>query len=342
MIEPLPILLFRQGRLRKSEQAPKARTGLKIKLLRLRAPGARGKAGQDRIALLDEKGAAAGDFQSVVAGLGQVREGLTHGGGGLQIMLGRHPAPIVLTEVGAIGDAEQSLVRSVHILGGEIHIVGGHERNISLVGEGHEVRLGARFRRQTVTLQLHIKPVFERLAHNFKRRPPLGNLVRRHQGINWTIRAARQQDQPGVQFRHLGPRHERIAPLPVQITHGRQGHQVQPAGLVLHQKGDRRRPGPTIALPAANSGNRKGAPDDGLNARILHRLGEFERTKQISPVGQPKRRHPAFRRQPRQIPRPNGAFQQGVGRANPQMHKGGLRVAHKSGLAESSAQVLGQ
>ena len=43
---------------------------------------------------------------------------------------------------GAIGDAQQGVVRQVHARALEVDVVGRHQRDVGLIGEGHQVRLG--------------------------------------------------------------------------------------------------------------------------------------------------------------------------------------------------------
>ena len=72
---------------------------------------------QQRLAGLRHHRAAAGDGERVVAGLRQVGEQRAHVGGGLEPMLRRDAAAVLFRQQAALGDAEQRVVRLVHVGG---------------------------------------------------------------------------------------------------------------------------------------------------------------------------------------------------------------------------------
>ena len=85
-------------------------------LLFRRAAGFGNEFRQDRIALLRPEGAAARDLDRVLERFRQIGELRRHFGGGFEAMLARQAAAVVLADEGAVGDAEQRVVRLVHIL----------------------------------------------------------------------------------------------------------------------------------------------------------------------------------------------------------------------------------
>ena len=130
-------------------------------LLGLGAPGGDGEGRQDRLALRRHEGAAAGDDERVVDRLRQVGEQGAHLGGGLEVVLGRQAAALLLADIGAAGDAEQRVVRLEHGAVGEEGVVGGDQRQVVGIGEIDQALLDARLRRQAVAHQLDVEAAGE-------------------------------------------------------------------------------------------------------------------------------------------------------------------------------------
>ncbi|MND79279.1 hypothetical protein D3C80_710120 [compost metagenome] len=135
-----------------------------------RAAGARVEARQDRRPRRHQEGATAGDVDGVVAGLGQVREQVAHGGCGLEPVLAGDAAAVFLTGKGAVGDAQQGVMRLRLRRLGVVDVVGGDQGHVVGVGPFDQPRLGHRFLRQAVTLQLHVETVAEDAFHFSERR----------------------------------------------------------------------------------------------------------------------------------------------------------------------------
>ena len=125
---------------------------------------------QDRLAPLRAKRAALGDLDGVGERLGKIGEQLGHLVGGLEVVLARHAAPVVLGEVFAVGDAQQRIVGLVVVRGGEVDLVGCDDGQRLRVGEIEELRLGCDLVLQAVALHLDVEAVAEdRVESVFKR-----------------------------------------------------------------------------------------------------------------------------------------------------------------------------
>ena len=77
-------------------------------------------------------------------------------------MLAAQPAAVVLRDEAAVGDAEQRVVRLVHVGVAEMHVVGRHERQVFGIGEIDQPVFGGALLRQAMALQFDIKPVAEK------------------------------------------------------------------------------------------------------------------------------------------------------------------------------------
>ncbi len=114
-LQPLPVVLLRRGQLdRAARRFAGPRAAWWASSSASLRPSPVGKLRQDRVALLHHEGAAAGDVEGVVAGLRQVGEQRAHGLGRLEPVLGGDPPALVLADEGAVGDAQQGVVRLVH------------------------------------------------------------------------------------------------------------------------------------------------------------------------------------------------------------------------------------
>ena len=132
-------------------------------------PGAAGdEARQDRLAADGTEGAALGDLDGIGERLRQVGEQLRHLLGGLEEMLPRQPAALVLGDVGALSDAQQRVVRLVVVGGGEIDLVGGDDRQRAGVGKVEQRRLGLDLVLEAVALDLDVEPVAEDLLQHLQ------------------------------------------------------------------------------------------------------------------------------------------------------------------------------
>ena len=109
---------------------------------------------QQRLARLGHHRAAPGDRQRVVAGLRQIGEQRPHRLRRLEPLLRRDPPPVALGHGAALGDAQQRIVRLVHLRRREEAFVGRHQRQAEFVGQPDQPRLHRLLDRQPVTLQL--------------------------------------------------------------------------------------------------------------------------------------------------------------------------------------------
>ena len=219
------------------------------------------EARQDGRAGLHHEGAAPRDLQRRVTRLGQVGEQAAHLLGRFEPVLVRHPAPVVLTDEGAVGDAHQGVVGAVLALLGVMNVVGGDQRRVGIIGPLHQARLGGALGGRVVALQLDIEAVAEHPAHLGQRLAPLPRLAAGEQAIDRPVWPAGQQDQPRRMFLDQRPRDLGLGRLAgdhpgVQIGRRRQSRQVQPPLFVLDQQRHGRTPPPALARPPANPRHR--------------------------------------------------------------------------------------
>ena len=184
------------------------------------------------------EGAALGDLDGVGQRLRQVRKQLGHLLGGLEEVLARQAAALVLRDVGALGDAQQRVVRLVVVGRGEIDLVGGDDRQPSSIGEVEQRGLGLDLVLEAVALDFDIEPVAEDLLQHLQ-------ALERHlllplaQGLaDGSIGAAGQRDQAGAMgFEPLDLDVRRLVLGGIEEGAGRQLHEVLPASLVAGEKG---------------------------------------------------------------------------------------------------------
>ena len=288
--------------------------------LGLGPPGPRLEPRQDRRARGHQEGATAGDLHRRVAGLGQVGKQRTHRRGRLEPVFPGDPTPILLAGEGPVSDTHQGVVGFRLRSPGVVDVIGGDQRDVMGIGPFHQPALRLPLAGEAVTLQFDIEPVAEHPRHLIQRHITLGRLALHEQGINRPVRPAGQKDQPFGPFCHHRPGHTRLIHRAcVEEGRGRQGAKIQPPGLVLNQQDNGRDPGPSVADLAADAGDRKRAGHDRLNAGTLGRFRELQRPEQIGPVRHAHRRHARIRRQGRNLARLDRAFQQRIGRADPQV-----------------------
>jgi hypothetical protein len=104
-----------------------------------------GETRQDRVALGHPEGAAPRDLDGVGHRLGQVGEQRRHLGGRLEVVLRGQPPPrLLLVDVGAVGDADERVMRLEHLGLREIHVIGGDKRQVHGIGHLDEAALGLR------------------------------------------------------------------------------------------------------------------------------------------------------------------------------------------------------
>ena len=126
-----------------------------------------GKARQDRLALGRGNRAALRHDQRVVDRLGQVGKQLAHRRGGLQPGIGRGPRPIVAGDICRIGNAQHRIVRLAEIGFGKTARIGRDQRQIAVIGEVEQMRLGAGLDIVVAAGDLDVKPVGEQRLQPF-------------------------------------------------------------------------------------------------------------------------------------------------------------------------------
>ncbi len=139
---------------------------------------------------------------------------------------------------------------------------------------------------------------------------------------------------------HPRPRHVRLGRLHgVEIGGRGQDGEIEPAGFVLGQEHDSGRAGPALRGPLANPGHRQRAADDRLHGGVLGGDGKFQCAEQIGPVGQAHRGHVLTARQRPDHLGLDRAFQQRIGRTNPQMHEGFVQPGHDAAPGASAPRL---
>ena len=250
---------------------------------------------QDRLARRRHVGAALGDHQRVVAGLGNVGEQGAHLGGRLEIVLGRQAAPVGIVDMRALLDAEQHVVRLVHRLLREVHVVGRDQRQVALVGELDERPLDPALRVLAVALQFEVQPAVEQALQPVEHVRRRRRLAGRQKPTDGAARAPGQRDQPRGRAFQLGHRqssHRSQFELEMGTAH--QPHQVDVAFLALDQQGqpvDRRQLAPSRDAALLLAPQAEIATDDRLHAALGGILGKFQRAEEVVAVGDGDRRH---------------------------------------------------
>ena len=169
------------------------------------------EARQDRIAGPGAERAAPRDLDGVLDRLGQILEQSHHLVGGLEAMIGRQAPPrLLLVDIGAVRDADQRVVGVMHAPVREMHVIGRHQRQVEIVGEAHQSRLGRQFRSRAaravlrMPLHLDIEPVAESRLEPFRERRGLVRVPVGDQRAERPVRASGQTDQPlGMRLQSL-------------------------------------------------------------------------------------------------------------------------------------------
>ena len=133
--------------------------GLDSQLLGLVALGREPR--QDRLCRQRTERAAPGDLDGIGRRFRQVGEQSHHVPAALEAMLGRQPVPVVVADDLALGDADQRVMRSEVIRGGEVGFVRCDQRYIAIIGELDQAGLGPLLRLRVVALQLDVEAVAE-------------------------------------------------------------------------------------------------------------------------------------------------------------------------------------
>ena len=343
--EALVVVLAREARRqRRVGEAPlEAGLGLRLRssavsslsdLLRRGARAGGDEARQDRLAALRAEGAALGDLDRVGQRLGQVGEQRRHLLGGLEVMLARQPAPVVLDDVAALGDAQQRVVRLVVVGRGEVDLVGGDDRQAARVGEIEQRRLGVVLVLQAVPLDLDVQPVAEDLLQLLETLERCFLLALAQRQIDRAVGSAGQRDQAlAVRFEALDLDMRRLVLGRIEEGAGGELHQVLVAALVgapaapphrpaASAAGWRRRVAGPLPCAAVAEIDLQGAADDRLDAGAGQLVGELQRAEQVVGVGQAEGREAVADGELGQPRNGQRAFQQRIGGVHLEVHEG--------------------
>ena len=243
-------------------------------------------------------------------------------------MLLRQPPAVGVGEVRALRDAEQRVVRFVHMRGREVGVVGGDDRHRGLRGDRQQGRFGGRLALQAVSQQLDVEPIAESLAqlrhHCLRGFPP----ALQQQSADGPVRTAGQDDQSVRVRAQAAERHARVGlRFREAVGECQQAQQVGVSGGILHQDDDRVPPGGGYALPSPlpqrrlRHRQRELAADDRLHPHLPQRRGELHAAEQIVGIGDRHRRHRVVDAQLRQIFDANGALGERVGGVHPKVNE---------------------
>ena len=286
---------------------------------------------QQRLARFRHHRAHPGDGERVVAGLRQVGEQGAHVGGRLEPVLRRDAAAVQFGQRAALGDAQQRVVRLVHVRLPEVAVVGRHQRDAARVGEPDQAGFDRGLHRQAVAMQLLDGAAGEGCVHRVQQAFSFRLLALGEQAANRSGGPAGQQQQAR---RVLGDPLERQLRLQgrvsVQEAERRQPLQVGHAGRVLRQEDHR--VGRQAQIVAA--GDADLATDDGLDALAGTVLGELQGAEQVAGVGDRRRGHPRLFRQSDDLVRADGALAKRVGGMGSEMDE--VSVRHPGSLADSA------
>ena len=231
----------------------------------------------------------------------------------------------LLVDIGPLGNADQRVMRLVHLGFGEIDIIGCHQRQIHLIGQFDEPLLGQPFRRGSlpavagVALQLHIEALRIDRSQPRQHRPRLRPLPRLQKPPHRPVRPPGQADQPGGMARQLLQGHLRQLAALVDIKAGVQLHEVHVAGPVLRQQHHGGQGPRLFARTGRIMRHRDLAAHDRLHARPLCGDRKLQRGEHVVGVGDRDRRHLLGHAEPDQLLDRNRPFQQGMLGVNAQM-----------------------
>ena len=245
------------------------------------------------------------------------------------MLRGQPPARVLLIDVGALGDADQRVMRLVDLGLGEIDVIGGDQRDAlgighldmpalaDLLGLGQPVLA-------RVALQLDVEPVAEGRSQPVHQHLGLAALSGAQQPAHRTIRPAGEADHVFRMLRQLLHRHMRHLPVAAQIEAGVELHQVLVAAFGLRQQHHRR----GRDRPAAG---RRGlvfqvdlAAHDRLHARPRQGDGGLEGAEHVVGVGHRDRWHLCLFAKAGKLLHRHGALQQRILGVGAQVDESGM------------------
>ena len=155
------------------------------------------------------------------------------------MLRGQAAARLLLVNIGALGDADQRVMRLIHLRFREIDVVGRHQGQTHLIGKfdmpafGPRLGFGQTAALARMALQLDIKPLRIDRRQPLQDRAGLGALPGCQQAAQGTIRPAGQADQPLGMVGQFVQSHLRQLPALAEIEARVQLHQVHVTRLVL-------------------------------------------------------------------------------------------------------------
>ena len=251
----------------------------------------------------------------------------------------RHPPALRIADGGALGDAEQHILRLVHARIGEEHIVGGDQRQVPGIGQLDQRPLDLVLLVQEVPLQLDIEPVGKQSLEPAQHGLRIAAAPLQQQPAHAALQAPGERDQAFRPSLHVVQGDLRCL-LAGTVEEGLadQAHQIAVAGLVLGNQGKlvRQNVAPADHPQSAPLGIDR-APDvelhadDRLHALARGRHREFQRAEHIAAVGHRDRRHAVLLRQLHQLLGVNRPLRQGIGGMHTEMDEIGVGHAGASG-----------
>ena len=125
------------------------------------AAGVRHEHRQQRFAFLQAERTTPGDLDGIFNRFRQIGEFRRHFRRGLEAVFARQAAAVILGDEGAVGNAQQGIMRLEHGGLAEMHVIGGDDGDVLAIGQIEQARLGGAFFRQIMALQFDIEPVAE-------------------------------------------------------------------------------------------------------------------------------------------------------------------------------------
>ena len=243
-------------------------------------------------------------------------------------MFRRDAAAVLFGQGAAFGDAQQGVVRLVHVRLAEVAVVGGDQRDAAGVGDGDQAGFDGGLDRQAVAVQFLDGAAGEGLVHGVEQAFGFGFLALGEQAADRAGGAAGQQQQAGGVFGDACERQLRLqGGVGFQEADGRQALQVGHAGGVLRQQ--HHRVGRQAGVVGAGQGDL--AADDRLDALAGAVLGEFQRAEQVAGVGDGCGRHAGVLGQGDDLVGADGALAEGVGGMGAQVDE--VSVRHRGRLS---------
>ena len=163
--------------------------------------------GQDRLARPRPVGAAQRDLDAVARRLGQIGEKRQHFRAGLEAVLGRQLAAVVLADQRAVGDAQQRVMGVVIRSLGEIRLVGRDQRQVAAIGEVEQEAARPRASLSCpVPLQSRYRAGAETRAPKRRAAPlPRHVLFQQERAVERAARAAAERDQALARLAQAAP-----------------------------------------------------------------------------------------------------------------------------------------